>query len=791
VFENYVKIALRNLARSKAYSVINIFGLAVGMASSFLIFLWVQDELSFDRFHNNVQNIYQVTYDDGSVDPPFPLAGVLKSELPEIVTSTNYIYTADFMISHGENRFYESGGMMASPSFLEFFTFPLIAGDSSTALHDPFSIVITESMAKKYFGTENPIGKTITFESYENGNYTVTGVIKDHPKNSYINFNYIRSINWLANLGVDMTKWDGAMHTFVQVTPNADLQAVNKKITDIVHKYVPEEHRTLFLQPMTQIHLYKFGGGGPITYVYIFSAIALFVLLIACINFITLSTARSTFRAKEVGMRKIVGASKADLIKQFFAESTLMIVIALILAWLLVEIFLPVFNNLSGKTVDWGSAFDAGTLLGIVAIAVVAGLLAGSYPALFLSSFQPAPILKGTLRSGPKGSFFRKVLVVTQFTLSIFLIIGTISVRNQIVFMQNKDLGFKKEHIIYLSFPDNLITKDMWSTYKESVISLKESIKNELLKSTNILEVTAFSTPPDMGTRVYQKDEDVHWEGQQADQHLALVIFNVNHDYLDFFGMSMAQGRFFSKDMSTDEDNACVVNETAVKAMGMDSPIGKKLAVYGDTATIVGVIKDFNLRPLQYKIEPIVMRMTPEYCSFFALRIKPDNIPATLHFLENKWKGYRPGYPFEYSFLDERLNRSYRSEQRAGTILEYFTVLAIFISCLGLLGLSSYMAEQRTKEIGVRKVLGASVTNIVGLMSRDFIILVCIANVIAWPLAYYAVNKWLQGFAYHIDIRWTVFALAAFLTIIIAFATMSFQTIRAAIANPVDSLRYE
>jgi putative ABC transport system permease protein len=791
MFLHYLKVAAKNLTRQKGYSFINIIGLAVGMACCILIFLWVQDELSFDRFHKNVNNIYQVTYSDGTMECPFPLAGVLKAELPEVIKSTNYIYTGDFIIEHGENKFYETDGMMASPSFLEFFTFPLIAGDSSTALNDPRSIVITESMMNKYFGNEYPIGKTITFKSYWDEDFTVTGVIKDYPKNSYVSFNYIRSFNWLTNQGLDMTKWEAAMHTFVQLAPNANLQAVNQKITDIVHKYMPDEHRTLFLQPMTRLHLYKFGGGGPMTYVYIFSAVALFVLLIACFNFIILTTAHSTSRAKEIGMRKIVGASKADLFKQFFGETILMIFISVIFALILIEVFLPAFNNLSGKELDLGSALKTDAIFSILGIIILAGLLAGGYPALFLSSFQPAPILKGTMQSGPKGSLFRKVLVVIQFSLSISLIIGILSVHNQIVFMQNKDLGFNKENIVYLSFPKNLITKDKWATYKESTISLKESIRNELLTNSNILEFTSFDDPPDFGTDYAITDEDVHWEGQQTNQYLALIVFDVDYNYQDFFGMKMAQGRFFSKDLATDEEDACVINETAAKAMGMDSPLGKKLAVWDDTTTIIGVIKDFNFRPLQYQIEPIVMRVAPDYCSLIALKIKPDKIPSTLKFLENKWKEYQPGYPFWYSFLDERLNRSYRSEQRAVTILTYFTFLAIFISCLGLLGLSSYMAERRTKEIGIRKVLGASAIGIVSLMSKDFIILVIFANVIAYPLAYYAINKWLQDFAYHVRIGWFVFVLAMVLALLIAIITISFQAVKAAIANPVDALKYE
>jgi len=533
----------------------------------------------------------------------------------------------------------------------------------------------------------------------------------------------------------------------------------------------------LSLQPVTRLHLYNFaGGGGLITYVYVFSAMAFFILLIACINFMNLTTAKSAARAKEVGLRKTVGAHKSDLIRQFFSESILLTVISLLFGIIFVALFLPVFNSLTGKqfTIEFLSKMHA--ISGIVGITLLTGFIAGSYPALFLSHFQPVKVLKGTISAGAKSATFRKILVVTQFSLSIFLIFGTLIIYNQLNYMRNRELGFNKENIVYTS---------IGGRFRQNI----ETIKTEMLRNPNIIGLTLTDVAPYR----WQSNAgvgDVHWEGK-TNQAVKMVVTSVDHDYLETFDLKIVQGRFFSGDYPTDVSEAYVINEAAVRAMELDSPIGKELRIWNERGKIIGVVKDYHFESLHREIIPMAMRIRPEWLGTVCIRINPDNTSAALSFIEKKWKEIYPEYPFEYSFLDDTIRSQYRSEESVGKIFKYFTFLAIFISCLGLFGLALYTTEQRTKEIGIRKVLGASVPRLALLLSKEFMKWVLLANVIAWPAAWYIMNKWLQNFAYKTNIRLWTFLLSGVLALLISFVTVSSQTIKVAVTNPANSLRYE
>jgi hypothetical protein len=525
------------------------------------------------------------------------------------------------------------------------------------------------------------------------------------------------------------------------------------------------------------MHLYSSEGSGSITYVYLFSAMALFILLIACINFMNLSTARSAARAKEVGLRKAIGASRSDLIKQFSGESILFTLMALVSAIILVNLFLPSFNSLTGKTLSFTDSFNSSTVLGIILITVFTAILASSYPALFLSAFKPVKVLAGSLLSGIKKSIFRKVLVVVQFSISIFLITGTTVVYNQLNFIKNKDLGLDKENVLLIPGRRELLTKI-------------DTVKNELLQNPGVISLSLSNAPP-YRMETNAGGGDVHWEGKQEGQHFSMHVMSVDPDWLTTFGVDMAEGRFFSKEFPTDLNEAFVVNESSVQSMGIESPLGKQMKIWDIEGVIIGVIKDFHFRPLYDPVEPLAMRIIPSWYDNVCIRISPTNMSGTLKFLEDKWKTYTPGYPFSFSFLDERINQNYRGEERIGTVFKYFTTLAIFISCLGLFGLASYMAEQRTKEIGIRKVLGASPSGIVILLSREFVKWVLWANVFAWPAAYFLMSRWLQNFAYKTGINGGIFIFSSLLALSIALITVSGQAFKVAKSNPSDALRYE
>jgi len=783
MFSNYVKIAIRNIQKHKGYSFINIAGLAIGMACCILILLWVQDELSFDSFHQNADELYQVVteanYTDSSIrfrGTPAPLGPALEDELPEILKMARYASVGEILVKYEDKRFYEGGLGFIDPAFLEMFTFPLVKGDLQAVLDDHSSVVITEEMAEKYFGEEDPVGKDLILANQIDAK--VTGVLKDIPDNSHLQFDFLMPYQLYVSLGAP-THWGGHSYlTYVLLQKGTLAQKINETLPEWTTAHTGEPVR-YYLQPVTDIHLHDLDGGGFITYVYIFSAIALFVLLVACINFMNLSTARSGNRSLEVGLRKVVGAPRTELIKQFLSESISLSIIAFIIALLLVWIFLPYFNNLAAKQLSMNLLTNLPVAAGFILLALFTGLLSGSYPAFFLSSFKPIKVLRGALKSGASGSLTRKVLVVFQFAMSVILIISTLIVYKQYKFMKNTSLGFDKEQIVYMPIRGEIGNKF-------------ESLKTDLLQNSQISHVTAASGLPNVAWN--GEWGQINWEGKNPDQTLRMNHIAVDDNYIETFNMEIVYGRDFSRKFSTDTSNF-ILNEAAIAAMGIEEPIGKQFYLLFRTGTIVGVVKDFHYASLRNTIDPLILRMVPaRFWRFVIVKIQPGSHDLTevMNYIENKYNAHEPAYPFEFTFMDDRIDTQYRTEQRTGTILICFSILTIFVACLGLFGLVSFMAEKRTKEIGIRKVLGASTPTVVTLLIKEFVKWVLIANIIAWPVAYFLMKKMLlDNYSYRITIGVDILIIAGMFSIIISLLTVSYQALKAARTNPVDSLKYE
>ncbi len=789
---NYLKVSWRNIRRQRGYSFINVIGLAVGLACCILILLWVQDELSYDRFHKNLNDLYRVVTEFHKTEPAThywpvcaPLAPALKEEYPEITRATRFTrLRRGQLVKYEKKKFLEPRICLTDPDFFEMFTFAFIEGDSRSALSGPSSVVLTEEMAAKYFESEDPLGKTLSINNEYD--FMVTGVIKNVPNNSHLQFDFLLPFVRIEDFEQSWAVLDNwtlsGFATYVQLDKNASAEALSNKIADYLKKHIEGSKDIIYLQPFKDIHLYsshiQFGieGQGDIRYVYIFSIVAFFVLLIACINFMNLATARSANRAKEVGLRKVVGASRQQLVKQFFCESVLMTFLSLILAVVLVELFLPIFSNLSGKQLNLNLSTHMDILAAIVAMTLITGFLSGSYPALFLSSLRPVKVLKKASKTEGRGYFFRKILVVSQFSLSILLIVCTVVVSHQVGFMRNKKLGFDREHVAYLPIRDELAQR-------------YESLKSELLKDKGIKSVSVSSSLPTSG--VILTTDKVSWEGKNPENVAVLEVTSVGYDFIETFNMQMVKGRSFSKTYSSDEEEAIVINESAMKMIGMENPVGKQLVFGESPVTIIGVVKDYHFKSLHSEIGPLVMAIIPSLYRYVFVKLDAGTVAATLNHMKAAWKTLFPDTPFEYHFLDEDYDKLYRSEQRMGTLFDHFTALAVVISCLGLFGLASFMAEKRTKEIGIRKILGASVSGIVVLLNKEFTKWVLVANVLAWPVAYYAMSKWLEGFAYRINLDIWIFVLAALIAYAIAVGTVSYQSVKAAVANPADSLRYE
>ena len=720
------------------------------------------------------------------IAPPWAVPPNAKDEFPEVESFVR-ITDDEVLVRKGDIKFQEKNSAWVDSSFFHVFDFKLLKGNPQTCLKDQFSIVFSESAAKKYFGKEDPIGQTLllTGDAFP---AKVTGVMKDIPENSQIKADMLLSMTTITQKfapSIDSQWGSYGARAFLLLKNKTNATALQAKFPAFLEKRNGTEMKksqmypTLFLEPLRDVYLRSTRDGhkaGNITNVYIFSIVAIFILLIACINFINLTTARSAERAKEVGIRKVVGALKTQLSKQFIGESIMLCLIAFILTIFFSWLLLPLFNQLAGKTISHSIFENPGYIAALFLASVGIGFLAGIYPALVLSSFKPVTVLKGKFATGTRGILLRKALVVSQFTISIGLIIATIIVYNQMRFMRNQDLGFSKDQMIVMD------------TYGDPA---KDAFKQSLTGIPNIKSVATSSSVPGSGNPgAYSEIENTKGDLQVAN----LDLYFVDFDYINQFKIKMVAGRGFSRDFATDTTQAMVLNEAAVKMFGYTSPqqaIGKRFKQWGREGKIIGVVKDFHFRSLQQPIKPLSMRIEPGGCNLVSANVSAANLPATLTAIENKWKTLLPNRPFSYFFLDEFFDKQYRSEERFGKLFLNFAVLAIFISCLGLLGLASYSTIQRTKEIGIRKVLGASTSNIVNLLSKDFLKLVAVSALIAFPIAWFSMHKWLEDFAYRIGVSWWVFLAAGILATLIALFTISFQAIRAAVANPVKSLRTE
>ena len=782
MLKNYFKTALRNMLRQKVYSLINIVGLAFGMACCFLIMMWVLDELSFDRFHENADDIYNVVlnqhYSDGRsvitrCTPPV-LSESLLNEYPEIINSCRYTpFSGYYTVTYQDNIFTENVNMTDN-SFFEMFTFPFVKGNPEKALTDPGSAVITEKFAKKYFGDEEPLGKTLTISNKYD--FTVSGILKDIPGNSSEQFEILLPFEFQRELGKNLDTWGyNSFYTWIQLSPGHDYHTVEAKIRDQIINNSSSTSK-LTLQPMTKSrHYYSSGKPGDIIYIYLLSAIASIILIIACINFINLTTARSEKRAREIGLRKVVGADKKQLFGQFMSESVIMTLLALILALILTELLNPLLNNLVRREISW--QMNSLHIIGIIGVTLFTGLVAGIYPAYVLSSLRPLKILKGSGGFSGKKLTLRKVLVTFQFFISITLIICCLVVLNQVKYMQNKDLGLDKDSVVRIPFKG--LEEGKYAAFK-----------NLLLENPDISSVTAALHWP---TMIGSNGGGWNWEGKDPNQDVLMGFTYVDYDYFETLGIEMAAGRSYSSEFPADSSQSIIVNEAAVKLMNMDAPVGKILSVSDFNLTIIGVAKDFHFKPLDWEIEPLTILFGPSSNKHVFIRVSPKNMQGTLSVIEDTYKRVTPLNPFEYSFLDDRYERSYRAERRLAKLFTSFSAVAILISCLGIFGMVSYAAEKKTKEIGIRKVLGASEYSIVSLLSKEFLAFVVIANFIAWPIAYWLMSKWLREYAYRIEFTdWMlVFPGAGIAALLIALITVSFQSIRAANANPVNSIRYE
>jgi predicted permease len=776
MLKNYFKVALRNLIKHRVYTFINIAGLALGMVCCILIFLWVMDEISFDNFHTKSDRLYQVVNKNeinGSwwQSSPWALAPVLKNDFPEIEKSTRF-YPQNMPVKYTDKSFYESIAYV-DPDFLEMFSFPLIKGNPASALTVNESVIISEKTAHKYFKNEDPIGKVLKLN--KNTDLKVTGVMKNVPANSSLTFDFLVPIK---NLGeVRLATWSSECGAFVLLKENTNVNTLLTKISGTTKKYDKRtgNNKTInSLQPIFRIHLYGLNSIGPILYVYIFSAVALIVLFVACINFINLITATASERGKEIGMRKIVGAGKNHIIWQFYGETFLLSVFAFILAYIFALIMLPGFNELAGKQLRLNFIHNPILIIGSISIILFTTICAGSYPALYLSSFLPIKVLKESSSRGFRKTTVRWILVVTQFAVSIIMIVMTITMNKQIDYIQNINLGYNREQVISIPLND-----DFRNQY--------EAIKTQLLRYPDIIHITAANNSP---TNI-SFSNPVYWEGGGPDKYVSMTYLTVDYDFFETFEMKMIEGRNFSKDFSTDSQNY-IVNEAAVDFMKMKSPIGKRFSIWKNEGQIIGVVKNFNSSTLHDAVGPVVITLRPYMpISTVFIRIKPANIKSTLAMIEKTFRTYAPNYPFQYDFLDDVFRRQYNNEEETKNLFQYFSALAIFISCIGLFGLAAFTAQRRTKEIGIRKVVGASVFEITGLMLMDFAKWLLIAIIIGVPVSYYVIRMWLRNFAYRTEINWTIFAGASVIVLVIALATVSVHAIKAAIANPTDSLRYE
>jgi len=815
MLKNYLKIAFRNITRQKTYSLINILGLAIGMASAILIMLFVNDELSYDNYHENGERIYRLERKGNFQGKDYhvavtahPMGPTLKEDFAEIEKSVR-IWPMGRMVKNRLNNFAEERIFFADQDVFQVFTFPMVNGDEISALVNPNSIVISQKMSDKYFGSENPLDKILTLQwNNETVDFKVTGVMEDIPQNSHFHADFFASYSSLDQLmgKENLSIWlSNSIYTYLLLKENTNTAELSLRFPAFIEKYMGSDVRKFIgadadiaklmqfhIRPVDEIYLYgrlpfDIEPGSDINRVYIFSAIAILIMIIAGINFMNLSTARSARRAKEVGMRKVAGANRSLLIRQFLGESLLLSLISLFIAIVLVETALPAFNSFTHKALSIHYFSNPTYPISFLVLVLFVGLFSGSYPAFFLSKFKPAVVLKSaqSTTAGTGSPTLRKTLVVIQFAISITLIIGTSVVMKQLNYMHNKKLGFNKEQVLVIPSQDR------------SIFEKFDLVKADFKKDPAVINVGGSTKIP--GDRNYS-DTVYKVEGANDDETVLLRHFAVEEEFIPTLGMDMAAGRNFSKEFTTDKTDGFIINEAGVKKFGWNSAeeaIGKSIGSPASLAPIVyeyrkiiGVVKDFHFKSLHNEIEPLLMYMRPNLY-YVSIKIKPDNIGQTVKSIEKRWKAFSPNIPFEYFFLDDNFNKLYFAEQRTQIIFSSFAFLAIFIASLGLFGMASFTTEQRTKEIGVRKVMGASVTNIVILLSKELTKWVLIANIVAYPIGYWAMKQWLQNFNYHIDLGIGLFFGATIIALLIATLTVSFQAIKAATSNPVNALKYE
>ena len=795
MFKNYFKITIRNMFRHKGQAFINIFGLSVGIACCILIVLWLNHERSFDRFNQSADRIYRVVKEyireDGSrksAVTPEPLAPSMMEAFPDIEAAVRISRNRNMLISRGETHFLEKEFHWADPSIFDIFSLQLSLGDAKTALQDPMSLVISERMRKKYFGSENPIGQLLTISDI--AAFKISAVMVDMPVTSHLRMDFMAPFNtYIKNkLPNFVGHWGGnSFYTYILLHDGIRAQSLEKKLPPFLLKYSNDpkylDNQRYFLQPLTDIHLHSHMSGElsanvSISTLIIFSAISFFILFIACINYMNLATARANWRCREVGLKKVVGASRGQLIMQFWGESVFISMLSLAAGFFIVRLCLPVFNRFAEKQLTLTAGSISQMLPGLLLILLIVAALAGSYPSIYISSFKPVQVLRGTLGSSSKRTLLRNALVVMQFSISIILVIATLTVGNQLRYIQNKDMGYNREQIVILPIRDNNLKKNI------------QVFRQEIGKQASVINsATSTQLPNSVNASTYAR-----WDNKKDERKIDIYVAEVDGNFTDLYGIEITRGRGFSDDFPADKNGAFIINEQAVKELGWDVPIGRQLYHWGGSSrkgNVVGVFKDIHLESLHESIKPLYFYYNPDNVRWLSIKISAENVSQTLKVLQQTFDRFSPKYPFEFHFFDDLFNNAYKTEQKMSDIFAFFSMVTIFIACLGLFGLTAFVSEKRVKEVGIRKVLGATSTGIVVMLAREMNRWVVIANLLAWPVAYLLMKKWLANFAYRINIGIGIFVYSALVALTIGIMTVAFHAIKSARSNPADCLRYE
>ncbi len=781
MFRHYIKTSLRILLRNKVFSFINVLGLSIGLACFILIFLWIKDEIGYDRFHEHADRLYRLLQKDHAnpdfvwTTTPTPLGPILKENIPEVEAFTRF-WSAGGLVKYEDKVFFEDEIKLVDPYFFQMFTFPFVQGTMKTVLPNIDALVLTESTAKKYFGNENPVGKRLHIQ--DTLDLTVTAVIKDPPRKSHVRFSMLLHINLVPEYR--LTSWASDYPTYILVSEGAKKDTVVKKIENLWRLVDPDGTDYSDLQPLTEVYLNEYGAPGKIIQVYTFSVIAILVLVIACINFMNLSTARSLKRAREVGLRKVIGANRSQLITQFLGESITFAFIALVFAWILVELFRPLFNVLTGKEIEIAYS-DPVLLLFLVMILFFTGLFSGSYPAIVLSSFKSVNTVKGESASHPGSKLFRNILVVFQFFISVVLIVCIMVIYKQLWYIQNKDLGLNRENVLVMPFLSEFAPR-------------YDAIKDELLRNPNIKYVSGMSNLP----TAVNSHVGMNWEGNPDDQGIGIDYFMADYGMIEAMEMEMLYGRSFSEDFAGDDSIAYIINESAMERMGITNPVDHPVEFQHpyfpdrfSKGKIIGVVKDFHHRPLREQIVPLAIRIYRPWYNYLVVKISPEDVQETVSYIQGVAMKFASDYPFEYSFFDDEIKAQYAPENKVKDIVIYFAFLSIFISCLGLFGLASYTAERHTKEIGIRKASGATIRSIVFFLTTASIKWIAIGLLLGCPVAWLIMRKVLINYAYRTNLSWWIFLITVIIVTVMGMVAVTHQAIKAARMNPADSLRYE